>query len=44
MQSKCITLTHINIANVNIQFGTVGAQEETKHGAQESYGLKTSCV
>lgn len=37
------TLTHIDIANVHIKSGTIRAQEETKHGAQEGDGLETSC-
>lgn len=42
-QNRCIALTHVNISNVDIQFGTIGTQQETKHGAQESNGLEASC-
>lgn len=42
-QNRCTELTHVHISNVDIQFGTVGAQQEAKHGAQESNGLETSC-
>lgn len=42
-QNKCIELTHVHISDVDIQFGTVGAQQETKHGSQESNGLEASC-
>lgn len=36
-------LTHINISNVNIKFSTIGTQQKSKHGAQESDSLKTGC-
>lgn len=37
------TLTQVNRSNVNIQFGTKRAHQETKHVANKNNGLETSC-
>lgn len=38
-----LSLTHVNISNVNIQFGTKRAHQETKYVASKNNGLEAGC-
>lgn len=37
------TLTHVNISNVDVQFGTKRAHQETKYVANKNNSLETGC-